>query len=132
MNTPASKESIEVLESLRVDFERWRKQRPRKRSIPNGLLDRAASLVDSLGIGVVSGTLRLNQKRLKDHVCDINSVPIQNEKINFTQITPPIRRSGLSCRLEMDGGELGPIHLQMDGPWSDELVRFLKLLRTAS
>jgi hypothetical protein len=63
--TPKATSSFEI---VRNQFETWRKRRPRRGRIPEGLWEAAVELCKERSVFKVSRALRLNYRGLKDRV----------------------------------------------------------------
>lgn len=61
------------LDTVKENFEAWRKTREKRSAIPQPLWDEAISLVSHYSINKIARTLRLNYATLKEHIQKANA-----------------------------------------------------------
>ena len=76
----SNRESDHKLQALKTELDAWRLKQQGRKQIPQHFWDSAFELLNSHSIGAVSRELRLDYKKLKNHLLSSNNIAQKNSK----------------------------------------------------
>jgi hypothetical protein len=119
-----------AVESVRRQFEKWRRDPGRDRRIPEDLWQAAAELAREHGIWRTALALRLNNQALKERLAAAGS-PSRSEvpRGAFIELSPPMLRAGADCVLELVDRQGNRMRVELRGCVAPDLAALTREFR---
>jgi len=118
MDVTAPADPQPSLEQVRAQFEQWRRNRGKRRAIPESLWEAAVSLYPAHSLNRISRTLGLDYTKLKHHVHPDTSLPVEAAFIELGLAGP-----AAACTVEMRHRNGSMIAQGVNGPDLMKLAR---------
>lgn len=114
------------LEKTRQRFERWRKTRQGRETIPDALWAAAVRVARRYGISRTAVVLRVNSSRLKEHLTShaaVVGVEAETEgETRFVELTPFAGSGSGECLLEWEDGSGAKLCVRLRGTAMPDLA----------